>query len=32
MNANFRITRLPVGLIINSRKPKLEWERIILSR
>jgi len=27
-----RITCLPVGLIINFKKPKLEWERIILSR
>ena len=27
-----RITGLPVGLIINFKKPKLEWERIILSR
>ncbi len=26
-----RITRLPVGLIINFKKSKLEWERIILS-
>ncbi len=26
-----RITSLPVGLIINFKKPKLEWERIILS-
>ena len=26
-----RITGLPVGLIINFKKPKLEWERIILS-
>ncbi len=26
-----RITRLPAGLIINFKKPKLEWERIILS-
>jgi GxxExxY protein len=26
-----RITRLPLGLIINFKKPKLEWERIILS-
>jgi GxxExxY protein len=25
-----RITRLPLGLIINFKKPKLEWERIIL--
>jgi GxxExxY protein len=25
------ITRLPVGLIINFKKPKLEWERIVLS-
>jgi GxxExxY protein len=25
-----RITRLHVGLIINFRKPKLEWERIVL--
>jgi GxxExxY protein len=27
-----RITGLPVGLIINFKKPKLEWERIVLSR
>ncbi len=26
-----RITSLPVGLIINFKKPKLEWERIVLS-
>ena len=26
-----RITGLPLGLIINFKKPKLEWERIILS-
>ena len=26
-----RITRLPVGLILNFKKPKLEWERIVLS-
>lgn len=26
-----RITRLPVGLIINFKKSKLEWERIVLS-
>ena len=26
-----RITRLQVGLILNFKKPKLEWERIILS-
>ncbi len=26
-----RITRLSVGLIINFKKPKLEWERIVLS-
>ncbi len=26
-----RITRLPVGLIINFKKSKLEWERIILT-
>ena len=26
-----RITGLPVGLIINFKKPKLEWERIVLS-
>ena len=25
-----RVTRLPVGLIINFKKPKLEWERIVL--
>ncbi len=27
-----RITRLPLGLIINFKKPTLEWERIILSQ
>jgi GxxExxY protein len=27
-----RITGLPVGLILNFKKPKLEWERIILTR
>ncbi len=27
-----RITGLPVGLIINFKKPTLEWERTILSR
>ena len=27
-----RITRLPVGLIINFKKSKLEWERIVLSQ
>ena len=26
-----RITGLPVGLIINFKKPKLEWERIVFS-
>ena len=26
-----RITGLPLGLIIHFKKPKLEWERIILS-
>jgi GxxExxY protein len=26
-----RITRLSVGRIINFKKPKLEWERIVLS-
>jgi GxxExxY protein len=26
-----RITNLPLGLIINFKKPKLEWERIILT-
>jgi GxxExxY protein len=26
-----RITRLSVGLIINFKKPKLEWERNVLS-
>ncbi|NJM38150.1 MAG: GxxExxY protein [Akkermansiaceae bacterium] len=26
-----RITRLPVGLMINFKKSKLEWERIVLS-
>ncbi|MDP3849306.1 MAG: GxxExxY protein [Luteolibacter sp.] len=28
---HLRITGLPVGLIINFKKPTLEWERIILS-
>jgi GxxExxY protein len=27
-----RITGLPLGLIINFKKPSLEWERIILSK
>ncbi len=27
-----RITGLPIGLIINFKKPKLEWERIILTQ
>jgi len=27
-----RITRLPVGLIFNFRYPKLQWERIVLTR
>ena len=27
-----RITGLPIGLIINFKKPKLEWERIILTK
>ena len=26
-----RITKLQVGVIINSKKPKLEWERIVLT-
>ncbi len=26
-----RITRLPVGMLINFKKAKLEWERIVLS-
>ena len=26
-----RITRLRVGLILNFKKPKLEWERVVLS-
>jgi GxxExxY protein len=26
-----RITGFPIGLIINFKKPKLEWERIILT-
>jgi GxxExxY protein len=26
-----RITRLQVGLILNFKRPKLEWERIVLS-
>ena len=28
---HLRITGLPLGLIINFKKPKLDWERIILS-
>ena len=27
-----RITGLKVGVILNFRKPKLEWERIVLER
>ena len=27
----FRITNLQVGVIINFKKPKLEWERIVLT-
>ena len=27
-----RITALPLGLIINFKKPSLEWERIILTK
>lgn len=27
-----RITNLPVGLILNFKKPRLEWERIVLTR
>jgi GxxExxY protein len=27
-----RITRLPLGLIINFKKPRLEWERVVLSK
>jgi GxxExxY protein len=27
-----RITGLPLGLIINFKKPTLEWERIVLTR
>lgn len=26
-----RITKLPLGLIINFKKPRLEWERVVLS-
>ncbi|MCX6996150.1 MAG: GxxExxY protein [Kiritimatiellaeota bacterium] len=26
-----RITGLPVGVIMNFRRPKLEWERLVLS-
>jgi GxxExxY protein len=28
----FRITRLPLGLIVNFKKQKLEWERIVLTQ
>lgn len=28
---DLRITHLPVGLIINFKKPKLEWERLVLT-
>lgn len=27
-----RVTQLPPGLIINFKKPKLQWERVILSQ
>jgi GxxExxY protein len=27
-----RITKLPVGLIVNFKKQKLEWERIVLTQ
>ncbi len=27
-----RITKLPLGLIINFKKPRLEWERVVLSQ
>jgi GxxExxY protein len=27
-----RITGLPLGLIINFKKPRLEWERVVLSQ
>ena len=27
-----RITGLPLGLIINFKKPRLEWERVVLSK
>ena len=27
-----RITGLPVGIVLNFRRPKLEWERLALSR
>ena len=27
-----RVTQLPLGLIINFKQPKLQWERIILSQ
>ncbi|TAN37808.1 MAG: GxxExxY protein [Verrucomicrobia bacterium] len=26
-----RITKLPVGVILNFRRPKLEWERLVLN-
>jgi GxxExxY protein len=28
---HLRITKLPVGLILNFKRPKLEWKRIALS-
>ena len=27
-----RVTRLPVGVILNFKRAKLEWERLVLSR
>jgi len=27
-----RVTKLPLGLIINFKNPRLEWERVILSK
>jgi GxxExxY protein len=27
-----RITKLPVGLILNFKHPRLQWERVVLSR
>jgi GxxExxY protein len=27
-----RVTKLPLGLIINFKNPRLEWERVVLSK